>query len=218
MNRRVWIPILLACLVASALVIHFLLPVAPTTYYKVVPLAAAQNVYPNDPAIRGGFRLEIGSASDGFQPVVLDKPGTEVGVIGGGCLVFQTAKDPFECSAQGGKDVGGCDDFMTEKTASAYCDLSSGANGTCWFSPVDAAPPSATTACQKSGPSASLDKNTTYPVSAALLLPAEMAKIRWRVMTCQSMKDKQGCWGEENVDLRLRWGPVLGPSPAPAPP
>jgi hypothetical protein len=165
----------------------------------------------------GGFKVEPGpvevtqgqhTASGAFRLIVAPDgdPATEMpdgkpGVTGGGCLVFQEARVQVSCSKQGLE----CDSHKPDAAGSAYCDLSAGATGTCWFRPTS-------DPCYRS----KLDRLVRDMPHALTMdqspLPTP-TKIRWRLMTCQGLVTG-GCGKPgivENVDYRLRWGPVTEP-------
>ena len=92
------------------------------------------------------------------------------------------------------------------EAGSAYCDRAATDDaGTCWFTPTS-------DPCYRSKVDRlRYDKRYALATERAPLPPP--AKVRWRVLTCQGLVTV-GCGkpdAVENVDFRIRWGPVTEP-------
>ncbi|MGO4552101.1 hypothetical protein AB4059_13515 [Lysobacter sp. 2RAF19] len=166
-----------------------------TALFKVEPGPVA--VGPQ--TVSGSFRLI--SAPDGDLEALM--PDGKPGVTGGGCLVFQDALAQRTCTSQGAE----CDSQKPAAAGSAYCDYGATAapKGTCWFRPTS-------DPCYRSKlDRLRVDEAHALTSNASPLPPP--AKVRWRLMTCQGLA-AGGCGKPdhvENLDYRLRWGPVSEP-------
>ena len=118
------------------------------------------------------FRLI--AASDGDPEALM--PDGKPGVTGGGCLIFQDAREPVSCTRQNLE----CDSRKPSVANGAYCDVavSTGA-GTCWFRPTS-------DPCYRSKMDRlEYDKPHALTTESAPFPPP--AKVRWRVLTCQGL-------------------------------